>query len=197
MREMNLYALDPSVIGNFDIILFFGVLYHLRYPFWGLKRIVDCLADRGFLLIETGVLVADHLKDQEILYCPVERSPYGEPSSCTFFNETGLTVTLRSFNLRIEQSAIFHPKGRAPEANVPPRSTLAGWLRRGARAALRPFRKPPAPTMDTARQFFICRKDEGLQKTDRYVYSGGAAFEKDWATSYWNHTHTEHSRKNQ
>jgi len=195
MREMNLYDLSPATLGKFDIILFFGVLYHLRYPFWGLKRIIDCLADRGSLLIESGMLVAKHLQNREILYCPVERSPYSEPSSCTFFNELGLAVTLRSLNVKIEEVATFLPEGMASTIiqtkQVP--EALA-WCRQRARIFLKPFRRKPQPSMDIARQFLICRKDETLQQSDVFVYPG-AAFAKHWATSYWDSTHTEHSRK--
>lgn len=30
--EMSIYQLTPDVFGEFDIVFFFGVLYHLRYP---------------------------------------------------------------------------------------------------------------------------------------------------------------------
>src|SRR5262245_32260291 len=36
MHEMNLYDLTPDHFGKFDVIVFAGVLYHLRYPNWGL-----------------------------------------------------------------------------------------------------------------------------------------------------------------
>ena len=35
----SVYALDPETIGKFDVILFFGVLYHLRYPLLAIDRI--------------------------------------------------------------------------------------------------------------------------------------------------------------
>lgn len=34
MHELNVYDLSPEIFGKFDVILCFGVLYHLRYPFW-------------------------------------------------------------------------------------------------------------------------------------------------------------------
>ena len=37
----NLLDLSSSEIGRFDIIIFPGVLYHLRYPFWSLKVVRD------------------------------------------------------------------------------------------------------------------------------------------------------------
>lgn len=35
----SVYALNPETIGKFDIVLFFGVLYHLRYPLLAIDRI--------------------------------------------------------------------------------------------------------------------------------------------------------------
>src|SRR4051812_19563523 len=39
MHRLNLYDLGARLndLGTFDVIIFAGVLYHLRYPFWGLK----------------------------------------------------------------------------------------------------------------------------------------------------------------
>ncbi len=99
MRRLNLYDLDPAAQPPYDVIMFFGVLYHLRYPFWGLKRLVDCLAPRGELLIESGMLVdTPATGESELLFCPVDTSPY-EPTSCTFFNRRGLETSLRSLGL--------------------------------------------------------------------------------------------------
>ncbi len=195
MHELNLYNLDPATIGKFDVILFFGVLYHLRYPYWGLRKIVDCLADQGQLLIESGMLVAKFLESQEILYCPVERSPYGEPSSCTFFNQLALEVTLRSMNVRIDDAHRFEPGRSSATSGTPPQPTSLLNLARATKQRLvRACGIGRPPAMDIARQFFVCRKDENLQKSE-IVVDGGSAFPKDWATTYWDGTHDEHSRK--
>lgn len=95
MYEMNLLDVTPERFGLFDIIQCFGVLYHLRYPVWGLKKLVDCLSDGATLLVESGMLVDRRYEAAEFLYCPVEDSPY-ESSSCTFFNRKGLDTTMRS-----------------------------------------------------------------------------------------------------
>jgi len=83
-------------LGLFDVILFAGVLYHLRYPFWGLKVLRDVMKPGGELLIETAIWRGD--PNNAMLFCPIENdSPY-EPTSCTFFNEKGLVDTLNSLN---------------------------------------------------------------------------------------------------
>ena len=180
MFEVNVYDLEPGKFGQFDIILFFGVLYHLRYPFWGLRKILDCLSNHGQLLIESGMLIAEHLQGVELLYCPVEHSPYAEPTSCTFFNQLGLEVTLRSMNARIEQAFRFERRGFSDR-----------W-RKVKRWAARLLLSHKPPRMDVAREFFMCRKDEGLMESAGIV-CGKATFPKAWANSYWEGKHGTHS----
>jgi SAM-dependent methyltransferase len=106
MVETNLYDLDPASFGRFDVIIFPGVLYHLRYPFWGLRIVRDILKAGGHLLIETAIW--EGKPDNAMLFCPTEEeSPY-EPTSCTFFNEKGLVDSLTSMGF--ETVAIEHLK---------------------------------------------------------------------------------------
>jgi tRNA (mo5U34)-methyltransferase len=55
----SVYGLAPEEIGEFDLILFFGVLYHLRYPLLAIDRIRT--VSRGDVLIETHTLTSRHL----------------------------------------------------------------------------------------------------------------------------------------
>ena len=50
------YNLDPGVLGKFDVVLFFGVLYHLRYPLLAIDQLRRIA--RGKVYIES--LVIDH-----------------------------------------------------------------------------------------------------------------------------------------
>jgi 2-polyprenyl-3-methyl-5-hydroxy-6-metoxy-1,4-benzoquinol methylase len=101
MHELNLYDLTPEHFGHFDVVLCPGVLYHLRHPFWGLKRLKEVLKPDGLLLLETAVWLDDN--ERAVLYCPVGAdSPY-EPTSCTFFNCKGLHDTLNSLGLRVQR----------------------------------------------------------------------------------------------
>src|SRR5690348_11126587 len=45
--QHNVNELSHDHFGDFDIILFPGVLYHLRYPAWALRRIADVLRPGG------------------------------------------------------------------------------------------------------------------------------------------------------
>lgn len=109
MHEQNLFDLSEESYGKFDTIIFAGVLYHLRYPFWALKILRDLLTDRGRIIIETGVMLND--PDFPLLFCPTEGdSPY-EPTSVTFFNPKGLRDTLATLGLRVvHEELLNHPE---------------------------------------------------------------------------------------
>ncbi len=47
--EMNLYDLSPDTIGQFDIIFFFGTLYHLRHPLLALDKLSSVCEGQIFL----------------------------------------------------------------------------------------------------------------------------------------------------
>ena len=49
---LNVHDLDPRRVGTFDLVLFLGVLYHLRDPFGALQRVAA--VTRGLLIIETA-----------------------------------------------------------------------------------------------------------------------------------------------
>ena len=50
----SVYSLSPDTLGKFDLILFFGVLYHLRYPLLAIDRIRTVC--EGTVLTETHIL---------------------------------------------------------------------------------------------------------------------------------------------
>jgi tRNA (mo5U34)-methyltransferase len=53
-RVENVYGLDPARHGTFDLVLFLGVLYHLRNPLLALDRIWEVC--RGDLILESHVI---------------------------------------------------------------------------------------------------------------------------------------------
>jgi SAM-dependent methyltransferase len=117
MVEMNLFELAPERFGRFDLIIFAGVLYHLRYPVWALKLVGDLLAEAGKLLIETAVYAG--MNRHAMLFCPVGAdSPY-EPTSCTFFNRKGLADTLNSLGIRTLASSCLHPHAETQDQPGP------------------------------------------------------------------------------
>ena len=155
MYELNLYDLRLERFGLFDVILFFGVLYHLRYPFWAIKKLSDCLSDGGLLLVESGMLIDESLEDEDYLYCPVEKSPY-EKTSCSFFNETALATTLRSFNFKLLYSHAHF---------LSERNSVRKWLfetRTWLSATIRRKRRP----VRVGRKFLAFQKDMSLGRDE-------------------------------
>lgn len=92
-EECNVYDIGSD---QFNVILCFGILYHLRFPFLALKRLVDSLYHGGVIAIETGIF--QDRNTLPILYCPVDGSPY-EPTSCSFFNFLALSETMKSMGM--------------------------------------------------------------------------------------------------
>jgi len=111
MRQLNLLDLTPTLLGTFDVVLFPGVLYHLRYPFSALRNVSGVLAEGGLLLLETAIF-ADTNR-HALLYCPTGRENPYEPTSVTFFNLKGLRDSLSSLGLRPEREEVeFKRKAR-------------------------------------------------------------------------------------
>lgn len=52
--EMSVYDVDESVLGRFDIVMFFGTLYHLRYPLLALDKLASVCDEAIF--IESAIL---------------------------------------------------------------------------------------------------------------------------------------------
>lgn len=56
--EADLFSLNSEEIGQFDLVLFLGVLYHLKHPLLALERIANLC--KGQLIVET--LISKHPK---------------------------------------------------------------------------------------------------------------------------------------
>jgi SAM-dependent methyltransferase len=195
MEEHNLYYLPESYHGHFDIVMCLGVLYHLRYPFWGLKKMLDCLKDGGLLILETGMLGDPEYDKHELLCCPVENSPYGEPTSCTFFNQMAIETTLRSMRCRVREANQLWPFGQSNPREMPGPGV---WQK--LKSQFKQFllgkdylKQPRVPRV--CRGLFICQKDLSLGQGDKQITEMGE-FDREWRESYWEGKHVEHSRKN-
>jgi tRNA (mo5U34)-methyltransferase len=52
----NVYDLTPEKYGTFDVVLFFGLLYHLRNPLLALDKIRAMMKTGGLMFLETQML---------------------------------------------------------------------------------------------------------------------------------------------
>lgn len=57
-RQMDVYELTPERIGRFDIVLFMGVLYHLKHPLLALERV--CALATDLAAVDSFVLREEH-----------------------------------------------------------------------------------------------------------------------------------------
>ena len=175
MVQMNLYDLKPDSFGLFDVVIFPGVLYHLRYPFWGLKAIRDVLKVDGHLLTETAIWKGEH--NNAMLFCPVgHESPY-ESSSCTFFNQKGLTDTLISLGLETVAIEYLELKGIRRLKDI--LSHFKNIIESGIKMCLLMGRRPP------------------IKRVTRTVFhSVFRGYDKDaLVTRYWDDIHHYHTEE--
>ncbi|MEP7288887.1 MAG: DUF1698 domain-containing protein [Chloroflexota bacterium] len=55
----NVYDLSPKTFGTFDMVFFFGVLYHLRHPLLSLEKILSVCT--GTMLLQTAIYEDAHV----------------------------------------------------------------------------------------------------------------------------------------
>ncbi len=52
----NVYEIDKLNLGKFDLVLFLGVIYHLRHPYLAIDKIHDILNVGGQVVVESHIL---------------------------------------------------------------------------------------------------------------------------------------------
>lgn len=57
-RQMDVYELSPETVGRFDIVLFMGVLYHLKHPLLALEKV--CSITTGMAVVDSFILREEH-----------------------------------------------------------------------------------------------------------------------------------------
>jgi len=121
-----------------------------------------------------------------MLYCPIENDSEYEKTSCTFFNVKGLNDSLRSIGIFVEKNYTY------------PHKIKFRILKNIAKFFLRTvFRK----------KFIFSIKTSNLNKYDQhigdrvgpitrgiFVCSLNKKLTNEYATNYWDKTHTFHSR---
>ncbi|HZU26646.1 MAG TPA: DUF1698 domain-containing protein [Bryobacteraceae bacterium] len=77
--QMDVYDLDPARIGQFDIVLFMGVLYHLKHPLLALERV--CSVTREMAAVDSFVLREEYRPGDNVQGRPImefyETSEFG------------------------------------------------------------------------------------------------------------------------
>jgi tRNA (mo5U34)-methyltransferase len=68
-RQMDMYELTPERVGRFDIVLFLGVLYHLKHPLLALERV--CALTTELAAVDSFILREEHRPGEEVDQRPV------------------------------------------------------------------------------------------------------------------------------
>jgi tRNA (mo5U34)-methyltransferase len=63
-QVLSVYSLDPALLGTFDLVMFFGLLYHLEYPLLGVEKVAAMCS--GTLLVQSFTLETAYLTDQSL-----------------------------------------------------------------------------------------------------------------------------------
>jgi tRNA (mo5U34)-methyltransferase len=135
---MNVYDLEPKRLGTFDLVLFYGVFYHLKHPQYALERIRSICT--GTLLFQTHTF-----EDPSVREIPCGRFyPHGMPSGPQgehfdvtvfwLFNQTCCVAMLdhvgfTDLEILSSDPNPFVMRARSPEVapGEPPDQTQAPW----------------------------------------------------------------------
>ena len=68
-RQHDIYELTPELVGRFDIVLFLGVLYHLKHPLLALERV--CALSTDLAAVDSFILRDEHHPGEHVTERPV------------------------------------------------------------------------------------------------------------------------------
>jgi tRNA (mo5U34)-methyltransferase len=111
--EMEVLDLSPEKIGSFDVVLFFGVLYHMRHPLLALEKVSS--VTKSHLILETKVDLLSLKAPAMAFYVGDELNR--DPTNWWAPNISGLCDMLRAVGFR------------RFEVVAKPGPWLARWLR--------------------------------------------------------------------
>ncbi len=105
-------TMDLEALGKFDIVLFLGVLYHLKDPFLALRRLRQ--VTRGVAVIETGAVVLPGWTDER-LWMFIEGSELdSDPSNWWLPTSAGLAAMCRAAGFSSTRVTVESPEYAAP-----------------------------------------------------------------------------------
>lgn len=135
---MNVYDLEPKRLGTFDLVLFYGVFYHLKHPQYALERIRSICT--GSLIFQTHTLEDPALQDEPYArFYPhgMLSGPHGEHYDATvfwLFNSACCVAMLdhvgfTDLEIVSRTPYPFVMRARSPEIapGAPPDQTEAPW----------------------------------------------------------------------
>ena len=76
-KELDVSEISSNTVGEFDVVLFLGVLYHLRHPLLALEQIAR--VTKRTLIVETALDAMDQERPMMVFYPEMERD--GDPTN--------------------------------------------------------------------------------------------------------------------
>ena len=121
LRELGAY--DVESLGSFDVVIFIGVLYHLKHPLYALEKIASICTDTMYLQSklqgsEKDFEPADNypFEEKQVFQRPeflkmyfIEKSFNGDVSNWWFPNKSCLKAMIRTAGFRKIQDSL-HPE---------------------------------------------------------------------------------------
>ena len=139
-RTIDLFDLSPETVGTFDVVLFLGVLYHLRDPLGALERVASVTA--GWAVVETEVDLMLLRRPAAAFYPADELN--ADPTNWWGLNPTAVSGALRT--------AGFSRVELVWQRSLPAR--VGGW----AKHRLTPSRRRLSDALNRNRAVFHARK---------------------------------------
>lgn len=131
--KMSVYNIDELPERPFDIVLFLGVLYHLRYPLFAIAKIRQVLREGGILVVETAC-IDDSTRSFMEFQLGLRSAIYEDPTTWCAPSVLCLQEMLESSYFDVKRSSTLlsrsrsqpsrlkrilrWPQGRAPEPLV-------------------------------------------------------------------------------
>jgi len=134
----NVYDLNPNTFGTFDLVMFYGVLYHLRHPILALQKIASICT--GTILMQTAT--CDNTSDKPIaefhpfgLKSGPPENPSYDPTCFWFPNIACCIAMLQHVEFQnVEQIAknapvggVFRGQAAVRQKGAPPDEMKAPW----------------------------------------------------------------------
>jgi hypothetical protein len=103
---------DLASLGTFDVVLFLGVLYHLRDPFAALRRLR--LLTKQVALVETAAISIEGQDDRPLLEFTPGAEVKNDPTNWFFPNEKGAIALLHAAGFEDVKpvARLFHEQTR-------------------------------------------------------------------------------------
>lgn len=111
--ELDVLDMSPEKIGQFDLVLFLGVLYHMRHPLLALEKVFSVTGKQLILETHTDML----LHDRSVMAFYPEKELENDPTNWCGPNAAAVRAMLKSAGFRkvktVTEKSLLFRLGRA------------------------------------------------------------------------------------